>query len=102
MRHPPRAFGLLLVVLATSAAAEPRPDEPPPDRGVKVSGLPIVSYGTDELWGFGAHDKVTDFGDGTQSPFLYSVEANVYATTGGVQSHWLGLDIPHWPALRTG
>ncbi len=97
VRHPPTAFGLLLssVVLATSAAGEPRPDEPPPDRGVKVSGLPIVSYGTDELWGFGAHVKVTDFGDGTQPPFLYSVEANIYATTGGVQSHWLGLDIPH-------
>lgn len=97
MRQPLTAFGLLLcsVVLATSAAGEPRGDEPLPDRGIKVSGLPIVSYGTDELWGFGAHVKVTDFGDGTQPPFLYSVEANVYATTGGVQSHWLGLDLPH-------
>jgi hypothetical protein len=83
------------LVLANAAAGEPASEEPPPDRGVKVSALPVVSYGTDELWGFGAHFKLTDFGDGTQPPFLYSVEANVFATTGGVQSHWLAMDIPH-------
>jgi len=97
VRHRATAVGLLLssVVLTNAAAGEPAPDEPPPDRGVKVSALPVASYGTDELWGFGAHFKLTDFGDGSQPPFLYSVEANVFATTGGVQSHWLGLDIPH-------
>jgi hypothetical protein len=98
VRHPATAFGLLffsLILPATAAGAETRPDEPPPDRGVKFSGLPTASYGTDELWGFGARLKLTDFGDGTQPPFLYSVEANIWATTGGIQSHWLALDIPH-------
>ena len=79
VRHPATAFGLLffsLILPATAAGAETRPDEPPPDRGVKFSGLPTASYGTDELWGFGARLKLTDFGDGTQPPFLYSVEAN--------------------------
>lgn len=86
---------LSTVVMATAAAGEPQPEEPAPDRGVKISGVPILSYGTDELLGLGAHFKLTDFGDGTRGPFLYSLEANFFATTGGVQSHWVAIDVPH-------
>jgi hypothetical protein len=92
MRRAATILGLWIssVVLATAAAEEPQPD-----RGVKFGALPLVSYGTDELWGFGARFKVTDFGDGSRGPFLYSIEGNVYATTGGIQSHWLAVDLPN-------
>jgi Omp85 superfamily domain len=86
--------GPLVAVLLSLTVAEARADEPPPDLGTKVAAVPIVSYGSDELWGFGARFKLTDFGDGTRKPFVYSIEANIYATTGGIQSHWLALDLP--------
>ena len=43
MRHPARVLGMFLstVVMATAAAGEPQPEEPAPDRGVKISGVPI-------------------------------------------------------------
>jgi len=81
-----------IAVLLASAAA--RADEPPPDLGFKVGVVPIVDYGTDEGWGFGAHFKLTEFGDGSRRPFVWSLEGNAFATTGGIQSHWLALDVP--------
>jgi len=81
----------VLVCLASAAA---RADEPPPDLGTKLGAFPIVDYGTDEGWGFGAHFKLTEFGDGSRKPFVYSIEGNIFATTGGIQSHWLALDVP--------
>src|SRR5262249_46669852 len=97
MRPPARVLGLLLstALMATAAARGPHPQEPPPDPGGESNGGPILSSGTAERLGLGAHFKLTDFGDGTRGPFLYSLEANVFATTGGVQSHWLAIDIPH-------
>ena len=84
---------LVLAVVCVGAATA-RADEPPPDIGLKFGALPILDYGSDEGWGFGAHFKLTQFGDGTQKPFLFSIEGNAFATTGGIQSHWLALDIP--------
>ena len=77
------------------ASASAADDEPPSDVGLKFGALPILDYGSDEGWGFGAHFKLTEFGDGTRRPFVYSLEGNAFATTGGIQSHWLALDVPH-------
>ncbi len=85
----------LAAVLALGLGAAPaRGDEPPPDLGFKVGAFPILDYGSDEGWGLGAHFKLTEFGDGTRKPFVYSIEGNVFVTTGGIQSHWLALDLP--------
>jgi len=85
---------LAAVLLLGLGAARAWADEPPPDLGFKIGAFPILDYGSDEGWGFGAHFKLTEFGDGARRPFVYSVEGNVFATTGGIQSHWLALDVP--------
>lgn len=90
---PMRLSRPVVVLLCLSAAAV-RAEEPPPDLGPKFGALPILDYGSDEGAGFGAHFKLTDFGDGSHLPFVYSIEGNVFATTGGIQSHWLALDVP--------
>ena len=85
-----RCFALCVLLVA----APGRADEPPADLGFKVGAIPILDYGSDEGWGFGAHFKLTEFGYGTRKPFVYSIEGNAFATTGGIQSHWLALDVP--------
>ena len=79
---------------AEEPARAPGIEEPPPDLGLKVAAVPIVGYGSDEGFGFGAHFKFTDFGVGTRKPFVYSIEANAFSSSKGIKSYWVAVDVP--------
>jgi len=81
---------------AEEPAHAPGTDEPPPDLGIKLAAVPIVGYGSDEGFGFGAHFKFTDFGVGTRKPFVYSLEGNAFTSSKGIKSYWVAVDVPEF------
>ena len=93
----------LLVVLALAATAHADPisadDLARKNEGGYFTGLPLVAYSTDI--GFGAGARAYYYYDGDRSdprfattPYLYRVFLQGFASTGGVQFHWLDFDAP--------
>ncbi|WNG45261.1 BamA/TamA family outer membrane protein [Archangium minus] len=111
--HPIRTtWAVVLTAVLTSAPgwAEQPPSEaleppaahvtPPPTEaprtGWRVMGLPLVSFNSDEGFGYGARLMLVDAGDGTQRPYRHSVVAQFFQTTNGVAQHRLILDAPRF------
>lgn len=65
------------------------------NHGVEGLGVPLVAFNTDEGFGFGAAGGVYFYGNGSSPPYIAALSAQVFFTTGGVQSHFLSLDAPH-------
>jgi hypothetical protein len=100
------AATLVASSLALALAAAPvRADQLAPDElahkkdGGYVTGLPLAAYSTDI--GFGAGARVYYYWDGhpddprfAQTPYLYRIFLQVFASTGGIQFHWLDFDAP--------
>lgn len=67
--------------------------------GGYFTGLPLANYDHDTGFGFGARVYYYDDGDRKDplfayTPYLQRVFAQGFATTGGVQYHWLDYDAP--------
>jgi outer membrane protein assembly factor BamA len=69
--------------------------------GGYFTGLPLANYDHDIGFGFGA--RVYYFDDGKRSdplfaytPYEQRIFAQAFASTGGVQYHWLDYDAPHF------
>ncbi len=67
--------------------------------GGYVTGLPLFAYGTDIGLGLGA--RVYYYWDGhrddrrfAETPYLYRLFLQAFASTRGIQFHWLDLDAP--------
>src|SRR3954470_2775468 len=67
--------------------------------GGYFTGLPLAAYSTD--LGFGGGARVYYYWDGHRedplfatTPYLYRVFLQAFASTGGVQFHWLDFDAP--------
>jgi surface antigen Omp85-like protein len=96
------AAGLLtLGALGASARADRlAPDDLAHKRtGGYVTGLPLASYSTDIGLGLGA--RVYGYWDGHpddprfgETPYLYRIFLQAFASTRGIQVHWLDLDAP--------
>jgi hypothetical protein len=93
----------LLVVIALGATA--RADSLSPadlarkNEGGYVTGLPLLAYSTD--MGFGGGIRLYYFWDGHKddprfatTPYLFRVFAQAFASTNGVQFHWIDFDAP--------
>ena len=121
---PRRAVVVMLVMLAATRAAaagattdeDPVAIPPPPpgfdarrpldpgdyrrkNEGGYVTGLPLVNY--DSNFGFGGGARAYYFWNGTRAdprfaytPYLDRVFIQAFATTGGLQFHWLDYDVP--------
>nr|HEX4314300.1 DUF5982 domain-containing protein [Kofleriaceae bacterium] len=102
-------MGARLVVLAcvvaasraTAASADPlsADDLARKNEGGYVTGLPLAAYSTDIGFGYGARAYYYQDGDRsdprfTTTPYLYRVFLQAFVSTGGVQFHWLDLDVP--------
>ena len=68
-------------------------------QGGYVTGLPLAAYSTDIGLGLGA--RVYYYWDGersdrrfAQTPYLYRIFLQAFASTGGIQFHWLDVDAP--------
>ncbi|WP_257460469.1 outer membrane protein assembly factor [Archangium lipolyticum] len=78
---------------APGTGVEAAPAEPP-RTGWHVLGLPLVSFNSDEGFGYGARLMLVDSGDGSQRPYRYSVVAQFFQSTRGIAQHRLMLDAP--------
>jgi len=96
------AAGLLAVVLAAAPARADRlaaDDLARKNEGGYVTGLPLVAYGTDFGLGGGARAYYYWNGDRRDArfattPYLHRIFLQGFASTGGVQFHWLDYDAP--------
>lgn len=97
------ALGVAATVIATSGAARAEPlsaaDLANKDEGGYVTGLPLAAYSTDIGLGIGA--RAYYFWDGARedsrfatTPYLFRTFLQVFASTRGIQFHWLDFDIP--------
>jgi hypothetical protein len=64
------------------------------------TGLPLANYDHDIGFGFGARVYYFDNGKRTDplfayTPYMHRVFAQAFASSGGVQYHWLDYDAPH-------
>lgn len=97
--------GCAVVCGIVAVAAVARADKLAPDDlarkndGGYLTGLPLVAYSTD--MGFGAGARAYYYWDGHRddprfatTPYLYRVFLQGFASTGGLQFHWLDLDAP--------
>ena len=89
------AAALVLAGLAASLPARASDlAPPPPDTGWTLQGLPLVSYNSDEGFGYGARVLLIDRGTGRELPFRHSLMAQFYQTTKGVAAHRIFFDAP--------
>lgn len=63
--------------------------------GLEVAGLPALSFDSDEGFGYGALAELYQYGDGTQPPYVWTLQPKVFLTTGGRRDFTLFLDLPH-------
>jgi surface antigen Omp85-like protein len=105
-----RIPGALAAALAVAAglaglAVPARADQLAPDElankkdGGYVTGLPLAAYSTDIGLGLGARayyywDGHRDDPRFAQTPYLYRIFFQAFASTGGIQFHWLDFDAP--------
>src|SRR6478735_6580004 len=94
------ALGLLVALATTAHADRLSPaDLARKNDGGYVTALPLVSYSTDT--GFGGGARAFYYWNGhpddprfAVTPYLYRVFVQLYATTRGVQFHWVDFDAP--------
>lgn len=92
---------VLLGHLAAARAETLRPDDlAKKNDGGYVTGLPLVAFSTDI--GFGAGARAYYYWNGhkddprfARTPYLTRIFFQVFASTRGVQFHWLDLDMPN-------
>src|SRR2546430_6687500 len=88
---PMKSTALIAVLLSLRAVAE---------EGWSVQGLPLISYSTDEGFGYGARIQLVDHGTGEQQPYRYAITAQFYQTTKRIAYHQLTLDAPAFLGSR--
>lgn len=86
------AIASLLVIVAVSADAQQPTARP---TGHSITGLPALNYDADEGFGYGALVQYYEYGDGTASPYKFSLQPTVFFTTRGRRDLTLFLDAPH-------
>lgn len=83
------ALSLLASALPAQQAA-PRKHE----RRWEVNGLPALNFDADEGFGYGAVIEVYNYGDGNVEPYAFTIQPNVFFTTGGRRDVSLFVDAP--------
>lgn len=64
------------------------------DRRWEIAGIPALNYDADEGFGYGAILEVYNYGDGTVEPYAYTIQPNVFLTTGGRRDVTIFVDAP--------
>ena len=83
---------LLLGLCAGPGLAQDTTDGP---TGFTFAGIPALNYNSDEGIGYGARASLYNHAEGGYNPYFYTVEANVFLTTGGRKQFFLFFDSPH-------
>ncbi len=65
--------------------------------GFRFAGIPTVNFNSDEGFGYGVRASLYNHAGGQYNPYLYTLEAQVFFTTGGRRQVILFFDAPHLP-----
>ena len=90
MKH--LALLLLLGFCAGPGFAQDADDGP---TGFTVAGIPALNYNSDEGIGYGARASLYNHAEGGYNPYFYTIEANIFLTTGGRRQFFLFFDSLH-------
>jgi outer membrane protein assembly factor BamA len=82
-------IGLVAAGLAAPASGQST------GRGLEIGGFPAVNYDSDEGYGFGAVAELYHYGDGGVTPYVWTLQPTVFATTEGRRDFTLFFDAPH-------
>lgn len=77
--------------LLAETGNEPSPPKKDDANGLKITGLPLVSYSTDDGFGYGLRIYGTEYQEG-YAPFRYQAFGQYYRTTRGYEYHEASLD----------
>lgn len=64
------------------------------DRRWEIAGIPALNYDADEGFGYGAILEIYNYGDGTVEPYAFTIQPNVFLTTGGRRDVSIFVDAP--------
>lgn len=63
--------------------------------GLQVGALPALNFDSDEGVGYGALAELYQYGDGTRTPYRWTLQPTVFLTTEGRRDLTLFVDAPH-------
>jgi len=81
-------IGVLLISGLATAQKKPR-------TGWGWGGVPAINYNADEGFGYGIVGNIYNYSDGSYAPYYWTVQPQIFFTTGGKQEHWLWFDSPY-------
>src|SRR4051812_46811249 len=83
------ALATLLPSLSLAQSEAPRP------RGWETSALPALNFNADEGFGYGIIAQAYNYGDGTATPYRYTIQPLLFLTTKGRRDLSVFFDAPH-------
>jgi outer membrane protein assembly factor BamA len=57
-------------------------------------GVPAINYNADEGFGYGVVGNIFYYSKGGYSPYFWTIQPQLFFTTGGKQEHWIFFDSP--------
>lgn len=90
-----RALLFTTAALGTLAATMPAQQAAPKhSRRWEIAGIPALNYDADEGFGYGAILELYNYGDGNAEPYAFTIQPNVFLTTGGRRDVSVFVDVP--------
>ena len=86
----------LLMSLSALAAGRTAPGLVPVKQTPTMDGiaLPLLSFSSDQGFGYGAVGGMYLYGDGTKTPYAHALSAQVFFSSRGAMNHYLRYDGP--------
>jgi hypothetical protein len=81
--------------LAALQSAPISTQQTPSQTDWELSGLPAISYDSDEGFGYGVLFEAYNYGDGGYAPYRFTLQPTVFLTTGGRRDFTAFFDAPH-------
>lgn len=85
----------LLAVVLLPLALGAQADTTRHPRRWELNGIPALNFDADEGFGYGAIVELYNYGDGRKEPYAFTIQPNVFLTTGGRRDASLFVDAPH-------
>ena len=95
VRRRGTSIALLLWALLAPMSVPGLTGQEPSAEGMEVGVLPAINFDADEGFGYGLLAEIYDHGNGTQPPYLWTVQPTFFRTVEGRQDIALFLDAPH-------
>ena len=83
------------IVLALSGTSFSVAAQDAPSTGLEFAGLPVLKVDSDDGWTYGALAELYQYGDGTRSPYQWTIQPRVELSTEGRRDATLFVDAPH-------